>query len=1233
MRIVIDLQGSQSESRFRGIGRYSLSLALAMARNAGEHEILLALNGAFVETVQPIKETFEGLLPQENIHIFNIPTPIFASDPSNKWRAEAASRIREAAIGSLNPDIVHISSLFEGWGDDVAGSIASFDDTQFSATTLYDLIPLLNKEAYLQDKNAAAWYFKKLEYLKKSDILLAISESSKKEAIEHLGIDASKIQNISAGKDDFFYPVTLAVEEKKALRAKFGIAKDFILYVPGGFDSRKNFENLLSAFALLPESLRAKYQLVIAGRGPDDNKNAVKSFAAKLGVHSSLVLTGYVSHEELRAFYSSCELFVFASTHEGFGLPLLEAMGCGAPAIGSNATSIPEVIGLSEALFDPLSPDSIASKMTQVLNDDEFRSFLINHSIKQSSKFTWDASAKKAIEFFENSAYLEKKAKHSLQMEPKKPKMAYLSPLPPIESGISTYSFRLLLSLAKYYDIEIISGQESVDNGWISDTLQIRTAEWFVQNRDSFDRVLYHIGNSHYHGYMFWLLGECPGVVMLHDFFISGAFDYLERAGEDGIFLENLYRSHGFGALAECKQNGVEYAKTIYPMNFDVFSNSIGVLAHSEYSKAKAKEFYGADDDFVRKVPFVNLLSGENDGAKARERLKFSPDDFVVCSFGMIHPTKQNVKLLEAWLLTDVAYEPNAYLVFVGKQFSGDYGRVLNKRILESGLSSRIFITDYVSEETYRDYLSAADITVQLRTKSRGETSGAVYDSIAEGKSLIINAHGTMGETPDNVCLKISDEFEIDELKEAISKLSCNKELRAELSKSCKEFILAHTPDVCAKAYMEEIESLYAQRQDNKALLESIAAVETKIAPSDKDLSLCAKSIFYNSKRITQKQLLVDVSAIVLGDLKTGIQRVVRAELLQLLRNPLEGYRVEPVYDIGGHYKYAREYALSLLDSPSKRVTDDIVAVNNGDIFFGLDFFSSGTVKNERLFMEWRNMGVETHFVVYDLLPIFYPQYFMPRADETHIRWLNSIVKHASSFVCISASVANELGAWLKSRPDIQSSAKIGWFHLGADVENSVASFGLPDDFDVVSQKISSKNSFLTVGTLEPRKGQGQILAAFEALWDRGIDINLVIVGKHGWMVDELAKKLKNHAELGNRLFWLESISDEYLEKIYSMSTCLIAASEGEGFGLPLIEAAQRKLPIIARDIDVFREVAQNGAYYFQNSVSPIVLADSVAAWLELYKEEAHPKSQSISWITWEESASQIKDWLYTWRG
>ena len=161
------------------------------------------------------------------------------------------------------------------------------------------------------------------------------------------------------------------------------------------------------------------------------------------------------------------------------------------------------------------------------------------------------------------------------------------------------------------------------------------------------------------------------------------------------------------------------------------------------------------------------------------------------------------------------------------------------------------------------------------------------------------------------------------------------------------------------------------------------------------------------------------------------------------------------------------------------------------------------------------------------------------------------------------------------------------------------------------------------VGTLEPRKGHREVLQAFDLLWKDGVDVSLTLVGKEGWMVSELIDLLRHHPRLNTHLFWLQGISDGYLERIYDNSRCLIAASHGEGFGLPLIEAAQHDLPVIARDIPIFREVAGDGALFFADS-SPESLKESIVHLISLYEKGQHPKPSLMTWLSWAESAKKL---------
>ncbi len=404
MRIVIDMQGAQTASRFRGIGRYSLSFAHAVINEGHGHEVLLLLNGLFPETIEPIRSEFASCLPARNILVWTAPGPIQAIQSDNLARHAAAELIREAFINSLEPDVVHVTSLFEGFGDEAAISIGRFDQQTPVSTVLYDLIPLLNPAKYLAASGAAAFYQGRLESLARSRAMLAISEYSRQEGMECLPEHASRIVNMSSAIDRRFRAISVDARMAQELLSRLGVSRPFVMYSGGG-DERKNLARLIEAWTLLPASVRSTHQLLFAGKlyGPELEhlRNAANEYQLEDG---ELVFTDYVADEELVHLYNLCKLFVFPSWHEGFGLPALEAMACGAAVIGSNVTSLPEVINLPEALFDPLDTQSIAGKLQQALEDGAFLQRLKDHGLQQAKNFSWEMTAQRAMKCWESIA-------------------------------------------------------------------------------------------------------------------------------------------------------------------------------------------------------------------------------------------------------------------------------------------------------------------------------------------------------------------------------------------------------------------------------------------------------------------------------------------------------------------------------------------------------------------------------------------------------------------------------------------------------------------------------------------------------------------------------------------------------------------------------------------------------------------------------------------------------------
>ncbi|MBD8472769.1 glycosyltransferase family 4 protein [Pseudomonas sp. CFBP 8770] len=832
MRIVIDMQGAQTESRFRGIGRYSLSLAQGIARNRGEHEVYLVLNGMLSESVDSIRTAFIGLLAQSHIRVWYAQGPVSDSDPSNQARRDAAQLIRQACIDELQPDVVHITSSVEGYIDDaVIGAPVSVGQV-VNCATLYDLIPLVNPGQYL-DPNPLykAHYLKKVDAFRDYDLLLSISNFARDEALGLLALDSDKVVNVSTAADDVFGPMPLSQEERLALENKFGLRERFVLY-SGGADERKNLASLIKAFASIKADVGTT-QLVFAGKMPQFHVDTYTALAKAQGLSpSDLIFTGYITDYDLVALYGLCRLYVFPSRHEGFGLPPLEAMKCGAAVIGSNTSSVPEVIGWDEAMFDPADVEAIAHKISRALNDDEFRTELVEHGIRQAREFSWDRTGKAAISAFESA-------------------VAKASSLP-------------------------------------------------VSELQSKDRVQ--------------------------------------------LLVETLAAS---GALAP------------------------GVL----------------------------------------------------------------------------------------------------------------------------------------------------------------------------------------------------------------------------------------------------------------DIPLLAKAIDYSVQGLADKPtLFVDISELCKHDGKSGIQRVVRSILLEWLKNAPDGYIVKPVYTKSGEpfYRYAAQFTTLFLGKDvSEAEHDEAISYKAGDVYLCLDLLMDVLPHKQAYLDTMRAHGVNIFFVVYDLLILQLPHCFVDSLQEHYIKWINTVALYDGA-LCISHAVAEELKSWLAANMSKRDRPfRIGAFHLGADIDQSMPSTGFPENPALRIESLDPHPNFLMVGTLEPRKGHAQALDAFELLWAADVEANLIIVGKHGWLVDELAARLIGHEQLGKRLLWLEGASDEYLEHLYNHSDCLVAASYGEGFGLPLIEAAQYALPIVARDLPVFREVAGEHAYYFAGA-SAQDIADSLTRWLELHEQGLHPRSDSMPWLTWKGSAQQL---------
>ncbi|MEG0043702.1 MAG: glycosyltransferase, partial [Massilia sp.] len=916
MRIVIDLQGAQSESRFRGIGRYSLALALGVARNAGEHEVWLVLNAALGAAIADIRTAFAGLVPPERIRVFDIAGASAEIDTANCAQARSNEALREYFIERLAPDAVLVTSLFEGFVDDAVVSVGAFAGGSHTAVVLYDLIPFLNPAAYLGTDAQRSYYERKIASLRRAGLLLAISDYSRQEAIDALDLAPGQVVAISTAVDDSFTPGAPDPERLAALRSRCGLTGPFVLYAPGGFDTRKNIDGLITAYSQLPAALRDRHQLVIASKLPDGERAVLERHARDCGVApGALVLTGYVSDADLIELYRACALFVFPSKHEGFGLPALEAMACGAIVIGSSATSVPEVIGCDEALFDPADPAAIAACIADVLQDPARQQRLREHGARQARAFSWDHTARRALAGLEaHHAALAPAAATPL---PGKRRIAFVSPMPPERTGVADYAVRILPTLLPWFEVELVTHQERVTLPPELAHLTVRDAAWLRTHGADYDHIVYQFGNSPFHSHMVPLLETHPGVVVLHDFFLSSMLSYEQMTGAmPGLWSRALFDSHGYAALRAIDSlEAWERGKDDYPSNLSILRNASHVIVHSEYARQLARQWYGPEAgrgwspaQLPRAVPPVH------DRQAARAALGIDPDAFVVCNFGFVAPTKHCLALLQAWVASSLHGDRHCELVFVGANHGGDYGQQITDTIAAAGSGRRIRVSGWTSDEDYLRYLQAADVGVQLRTSSRGETSGTVLDCMIYGLPTVINANGAMAEFPHDAVWMLPDLFNQQQLVTALETLRADSARRDALRRSAAALMaVRNSPERCGRMYKDALDrEWHARGAARGALIERLLDAE----PDDAQLQVLARCIGRMPESLQPRQLLIDVSNIVRQDHRSGIERVVRHQLLELLQLPQHGVRVEPVYlrQEGGHsqYRYARGYGASL---------------------------------------------------------------------------------------------------------------------------------------------------------------------------------------------------------------------------------------------------------------------------------------------------------------------------------
>ena len=308
---------------------------------------------------------------------------------------------------------------------------------------------------------------------------------------------------------------------------------------------------------------------------------------------------------------------------------------------------------------------------------------------------------------------------------------------------------------------------------------------------------------------------------------------------------------------------------------------------------------------------------------------------------------------------------------------------------------------------------------------------------------------------------------------------------------------------------------------------------------------------------------------------------------------------------------------------PIRRWSGRAVRFQPGDVLLLLDvswgpYFPWDEVRAAR------DEGALVGMVVYDLIPLLFPHHFETVLQRDCQAWWRQSQSAADFIIGISKTVRDETQAFtLPGMAPRATPLPSGFFRLGAELDGCSNTGTSAPTLRKLLGDSRSKNTYLMVGMLSPRKNHGLAIDAFDRLWAAGSDVNLVICGKFGWDAEALVKRVQTHPQNGRRLFWLNDVRDGDLEYGYQHAAGLITASIAEGFNLPIVEALSRGCPVLATDLPVHREVGGRHAAYYPTD-KPEALAALVTAQQQTGALPGVPAPTNFSWPDWRESCGDL---------
>lgn len=988
MRLVIDMQGAQSGSRLRGIGRYSIELVKAILNNRGNHEVILALSDLFPETIEPIRGMFYDLIPQDNIRVWEAPGPTREIDADNGVRQQVAERIREAFLESLQPDIVLLPSLFEGFGDDAVTSVGVMRFPTPTAIILHDLIPFISPESN-ESKSFRNWYNKKIEYLKKASLLLAVSESSRQEALEYLNFEPQKVVTISGGVGRLFRKFEISDQERQMIFNKFNIQKPFIMYT-GGADENKNLHRLVRAFHLLPQSVQNQFQLVFVGDMPLGHIEDLKRTAKKKSLPiNALLFTGYVDDNDLLKLYNLCSLFVFPSLHEGLGFPPLEAMACGAPVIGSDRTSLKEVIGKKEAFFDPFSEESISKKILEVLSNESLKQNLIEHGLSHVKNFTWNRTAQTALEALEkfsirrihNSETRTKVLDTSLNHPQIKKVLVikldhlgdFILAVPALRKLRSLYPTAKIDALVGSWNLPIARELGIFENVYTFDYFKAKSSlppefqkkelENFVTTLGVYDLAI----DLRRQPDTRFILKDIKSIIKAgyssFDRETDRKIDICLPSFRDISFEKNMHNEISIA---------IQMFRIIEALPSDVGHFFSPINNFREQNKRKIS---------IAIFPFAGTEIREWGIENYRKLIEWLSQESSVDSINIYLTSKKDQEKLG---------------LFPFSKTKQHVGLSINE-LMESLKENILCVANNSGGGHLASYLGLSVIGVYGAQETPYEW-GPVFGS---NNILYKNVNCSPCHLPspsacshELSCMDIPIDIVYEKVMKSIENYINKVDNDSEKSKEPLEFL---TPK-------DLIESLISSIQSINCF--PLTLEETR------DI---ANSISVSIPKKRMKNIFVDISELIANYENSEIQKEVKSLLWEFLNLPFSEYRIELVYALLNQegYRYAYSFIDKGFEKRNLNCRDELIDYNSEDIFLASNLLPMIVNQKHKYFQNLRRKGVKVFFLINDLLSMKIPDHVPSENEEYLFNWLK-IVSENDGAICTSKNVVTQIKNWIK---------------------------------------------------------------------------------------------------------------------------------------------------------------------------------------------------------------------------